>query len=81
MANLGALRKINPALESFEFEWDGSFGFREILEFDEARTNLELRDFARRAKMTPQLTVSLDGTLIKRLHRIIYFSKLRIGLD
>lgn len=77
VAEVGVWRDIAPEHRYLSLEWEGSFTFREALEFSEAQVNQELIEFARRARKLPGLTMHSPRPLSERLKRWIYFQRLK----
>ena len=79
VARVGIRRKINPAYADMSIEWEGAVHCEEVLSFDEAGVNRELRDFAARWRGRPDLTVPAGASLPTTLKRFVYSMRLRVG--
>lgn len=77
VAEVGVWRDIAPEHRYLSLEREGSFTFREALEFSEAQVNQELIEFARRARKLPGLNMPSPRPLPERLKRWIYFQRLK----
>ena len=73
VASVGPWRRICPQYENLCFEWQGEFGFREVMEFDEAEVQRELCDFAAEARKFPDLTAPTMGPISEKMKRQIYY--------
>jgi SAM-dependent methyltransferase len=72
-------RKINPAHAIVWLEWQGSFSYREVLEFDEDKVVQELCDYAREARKITDLTVPDGRTFANHLRGWLYYQRLARG--
>ncbi len=77
VANVGVKHRINPIHEFLTFEWAGTIQTREATEFSEDGLNEELRRFAGKARVIPDLTVPTGSSLQARLRKALYFQRLK----
>lgn len=80
VAEVGIWREIAPEYRFLSMEWEGGFGFREVLEFNETQVNRELVAFANRARGLPGLTIPISKPLPERLKRWVYFQRLKFNV-
>ena len=77
VAEIGVWRQIAPQYAYLSMEWEGGFEFREVMEFDEAKVNQEMVDFATKVRALPGLTVPIAKPLTERIKRWVYFQRLK----
>lgn len=77
VAHVGPWRRIHPDYEVVSFHWNQAFAYEEALAFDEQAVNDELCRTAGACRNQPHLTVRVSGSLMQRVRRFVYFSRLK----
>ncbi|NQU41427.1 MAG: methyltransferase domain-containing protein [Lentisphaerae bacterium] len=79
VARVTPWQMINPDHAFPAFEWDGSFDYEEILEFDEDRVTAELVAFAEQCRSVSSLVVSGGAPPGEVVKKALYAIRLWLG--
>jgi hypothetical protein len=79
VAKIGATERLNPRYEIQFLEWNGSFDFGEVMILAESEIEHNLIEFAARSKRLPGLLVGCSESLVSKIRRIVYYTRLSRG--
>jgi hypothetical protein len=78
VAKVGVFNEINPRYQFTCFEWEDTFAYEEVLNFDEANVKAELIKFADQAKRISDLVIKKDIDTISKIKRYYYYTRLKL---